>query len=290
MHKIAITGASGFIGGHLVRHLDRRSFNHTALKRTDDDFIYPPDWEEFDAIVHLAAHAHQKKDRKTNIAYSLNLAETAVNSNIRHFIFVSSVGVLGEFSGDAPFDADSPYNPYDDYSISKMEAEQGIKRIFHDTDVNWTIIRPPLVYGSGAKGSFRSLGKLVRNIPGLPVGSIKAERSFCSVNNLCDLIITCLDNSKSHNQTFLVSDDTTVPLVELVKIMYKSLNKSCLLVPVPYSLVYLAGLITGKTRAVSKLNSSLTLDISFTKHTLGWRPPYVMEQEIGKALNDDQAV
>ena len=290
MRKIAITGARGFIGGHLVRHLDRSSFNHTALKRTDDDFVYPPDWEEFDTIVHLAAGAHQKKGRKTNIAYSLNLAETAVNSNIRHFIFVSSVGVLGEFSGVAPFDADSPYNPYDDYSISKMETEQALKRIFHDTDVNWTIIRPPLVYGSGAKGSFRALAKLVRKIPGLPVGSIKAERSLCSVNNLCDLIITCLTDGNSYNRTFLVSDDITVTLVELIKMMYRSVDKTALIIPFPVSLMSLAGLITGKSRALSKLSGSLTLDIGYTKNTLSWRPPYAMEQEISRALNDDKTV
>ena len=290
MHRIAITGATGFIGGHLLRHLDKSGFNYVVLKRTDDDFIYPPDWEKFNAVIHLAAIAHLQESMRTNLCYTLNLADRAINSNIKHFIFVSSVGVLGEFSGASPFDADSPYNPYNDYSISKMETEQGLKRVFHDTEVNLTIIRPPMVYGTSAKGSFEALSKLVRKIPVLPVGTIKSERSFCSVNNLCDLIITCLTNEKSYNRTFLVSDDISVALVDMIKIMYKSLNKRCLIVPLPCSLMNLAGLITGKTRAVSKLNSSLTLDISRTKETLGWRPPYAMEQEIRRALNDEQAV
>ncbi len=290
MHHIAITGARGFIGAHLIRHLDKRGFDYAALKRSDDDFIYPSNWEEFNAIIHMAARVHLKNSRKTNLSYTLNLAEKAVNSNIRHFIFVSSVGVLGEFSGESPFDANSPYNPHDDYSISKMEAEEGLKRVFQNTDVNLTIIRPPLVYGSSAKGNFQSLSKLVRKMPILPVGSIKSERSFCSVNNLCDLIITCLTNEKSYNQTFLVSDDITIALVDMIKIMYKSLDKTCLIVPVPYSLMYLAGLITGKTRALNKLNNSLILDISHTKEILGWSPHYAMEQEISRALHDDQAV
>lgn len=290
MHRVAITGARGFIGGHLIRHLDKRGFNYAALKRADDDFIYPPDWEEIDAIIHLAAAAHQKKSRKTNLSYTLNLAEKAVNSNIRQFIFLSSAGVLGENSGVSPFDIVSPYNPHDEYSISKMEAEQGLKRVFRNTDVNWTIIRPPMVYGGGAKGSFRTLGKLVRKLPVMPLGSVKSERSFCSVNNLCDLIIHCLTDERAHNRTFLVSDDITVTLVDMVKMMYGSIGKTGLIVPVPGPLLYLAGLITGKTRAVSKLNRSLTLDISYTKETLDWRPPYAMEREISRALNDDQAV
>ena len=290
MHKIAITGASGFIGAYLMRHLDERGFVHAALKRTDNNFIYPPEWEEFDAIVHLAARAHQKQSEKTNLSYTLNLAKNAANSNIRHFIFVSSVGVLGEFSGESHFDADSRYNPHNDYSLSKMEAEQELKKVFHNTDVNWTIIRPPLVYGVGAKGNFRTLSKLVRKIPVMPLGAVKSERSFCSVNNLCDLIILCLFNQKSYNQTFLVSDDVTVKLVEMIKMMYRGLGKTGLLLPVPVSLMYLAGFITGKTQALDKLTGSLTLNIDHTKDTLGWSPPYAMEAEISKALNDDQSI
>ena len=290
MHRVAITGTSGFIGTYLIGHLNQRGFQYAALKRSHDDFIYPTNWEEFSAVVHMAARVHLKKSRKTNLSYTLNLAEKAVNSNIKHFIFLSSVGVLGEFSGVCPFNADSPYNPHDDYTISKMEAEQGLKRVFSNTDVNLTIIRPPLVYGYGAKGSFKTLCKLVRKLPILPLGSITPERSFCSVNNLCDLIIVCLTNEKSYNRTFLVSDDISITLVDMIKMMYRSLDKNCLLLPVPYSLIYLAGLITGKTQTVSKLSGSLTLDIGYTKETLGWRPPYAMEQEIIKALHDDQAV
>ncbi len=290
MRKVAITGARGFIGSHLVRHLDEADFDYLALERIDEDFIYPSDWEEFVAIIHLAARVHLKKSVKTNLSYTLNLAEKAAGSNIRHFVFVSSAGVLGEFSGASPFDAHSPYNPYDAYSVSKMEAEQGLKRAFKNTGVNLTIIRPPLVYGAGAKGSFRTLTRLVRKLPVMPLGSIKSERSFCSVNNLCDLIITCLANENSYNRTFLVSDHITVTLADLIKMMYKSLDKTGLIIPVPYSLMYLAGLIAGKTQAVSKLTGSLTLDIDHTIETLAWRPPYSMEQEISKALHDDQIV
>ncbi len=290
MHRIAITGAGGFIGTHLSRHLDTRGFNFVTMRRTENDFIYPPNPEAFDSIIHLAARAHKKKSQKTKLSYTLNLAEKAINSNVRQFIFISSIGVLGEFSGSSPFNSDSPYNPYNDYSISKMEAEEAIKRVFHGTDVKWTIIRPPLVYGTGAKGNFRTLSNLVQRVPIMPLGSIKAVRSFCSVNNLCDLIINCLGNERSYSQTFLVSDDISLALTDMIKMLYRSLDKSCWLVPVPYPLMYLAGLITGKTQALRKLNSSLTLDISHTKETLGWRPPYAMEAEIRKALNDDQAV
>ena len=274
----------------MIRHLDAQNFSHVAMRRTENDFIYPPDWEAFDSIIHLAAGAHKKKSQKTNLSYTLNLTEKAINSNVRQFIFVSSIGVLGEFSGNSPFNSDSPYNPYNDYSLSKMEAEEAIKRAFRGTNVKWTIIRPPLVYGAGAKGNFRALSNLVQKVPIMPLGSIKSVRSFCSVNNLCDLIIHCLGNERSYNQTFLVSDDTSLALIDMIKMLYRSLDKSCWLVPIPYPLMHLAGLITGKTQTLRKLNSSLTLDISYTKETLGWCPPYAMEAEIREALKNDQAV
>ena len=290
MHKVAITGATGFIGAHLSAHLEKSGIEHVALKRTDDDFIYPPNWGEFGAIIHLAARAHLKRSQKTNLRYTLNLAEKAANSNIKHLIFVSSIGVLGESSGSTPFDENSPYNPCNDYSISKMEAELELRKVFKDTNVKLTIIRPPLVYGQCAKGNFKTLTELIKRTPLLPVGGVKSKRSFCSVNNLCDLIIMCLNNEKSYDQAFLVSDDEVVSTMDFIRLIYSNLRETYLIIPLPYYLMYLAGLVMFKTQTVSKLYNSLTLDISHTKKVLGWSPPYAMEHEISRALDDDQTV
>ncbi len=289
MNKVAITGARGFIGSHLIKHFDKAGIAYLALKRTDNDFIYPPNWEEFEVIIHLAARVHLKKSGKTSLSYTLNLAEKAVASNITQFIFISSVNVLGEYSGEKPFDENSPYNPCNDYSVSKVEAELELKRVFKDTDVMLTIIRPPLVYGPGVKGNFRTLVKLATKTPVLPLGGAESRRSFCSVNNLCDLIITCLNNEKSYDRTFLVSDDNDVTTVEFIRLIYGKIRKTYFIIPAPYLFMYLAGLVTSRTQTVTKLYKSLTLDISHTKETLGWTPPYAMEQEISRALNDDQA-
>lgn len=290
MNNVAVTGASGFIGSHLLAHLDERGIAYSALKRTHDDFIYPPGWDEADAVVHLAAHVSVKKNTETNLSYTRKIAQKAAASNVSHFIFISSVNVLGEYSGSKPFDENSPYNPLNDYSVAKMNAELELKRVFQETGVNLTIIRPPLVYGTGVKGNFRALTRLINLTPVLPVGGVRTERSFCSANNLCDLIITCLHNEKSYGQTFLASDDNDVATVDFIRLICRSMRKTCFIIPVPYFLMYLAGLVTSRTSAVTKLYSSLILDISHTKETLGWRPPYPMELEINRALHDAQAV
>ena len=286
MNNVAITGTSGFIGSHLVTHLVEKGIFYSALKRTHDDFIYPPGWDEIDVIVHLAANVSAKKNRQTNLLYTHKIAQKAAASNITQFIFISTVNVLGEYSGPEPFDENSRYNPGNDYSISKMNAELELKRVFQNTDVNLTIIRPPLVYGKGVKGNFRALTRLINLTPVLPLGGVNTERSFCSVNNLCDLIITCLNNDKSYGQTFLVSDDNDVTTIDFVRLICRNIRKTYCIIPVPYFLMYLAGLITSRTLAVTKLYRSLTLDISHTKETLGWRPPYPMELEISRALHD----
>ncbi len=290
MNNVAITGASGFIGSHLITHLDERGLVYAALKRTEDDFIYPPNWEEFNAIVHLAANVSLKANEKTDLKYTEKLAEKALAANITQFIFISSVKVSGEYSGAAPFDENSPYNPGDDYSASKMEAELQLKRIFKDTRVKLTIIRPPLVYGSGNKGNFRTISRLAAKLPVFAVSGAKYERTFCSVNNLCDLIVTCLNNDKSYGETFLVSDDRVVSTMHFIRLIYGNIRKTFFIISLPYSLMYLVGLITFRTQTVTKLYRSLVIDISHTKKTLGWSPPYDMEEEIGKALKDDQTV
>ena len=81
------------------------------------------------------------------------------------------------------------------------------------------IIRPHLVYGRGVKGNFRSLLKFTRMKFPLPLGNIKNKRSLVSVDNLIDLIVTCINHPNAKNQTFLVSDDNDLSTTELLSML-----------------------------------------------------------------------
>ncbi|MGC9492333.1 UDP-glucose 4-epimerase, partial [Vibrio genomosp. F10] len=103
------------------------------------------------------------------------------------------------------------------------------------------------------------------------------KRSLVSVDNLVDLIITCIEHPKAVNQVFLVSDDHDVSTSQMVCQMAKSLGKSELQLPVPKWCYKLAGKVFGKQDIVGRLLGSLQVDITHTKETLGWKPPQSLE-------------
>ena len=140
------------------------------------------------------------------------------------------------------------------------------------------IIRPPLVYGEGVKANFASLMRLVNKGFPLPFRSInKNKRSLVSVYNLVDLIKVCTGHPNAANQVFLVSDDHDLSTAEMVQLMAKVQGKPNLAFPVPTTLFSIAGSILGKKHVVDRLVGSLQVDITHTKNTLNWAPPYSVE-------------
>ena len=158
--------------------------------------------------------------RRINVHGTLNLARQAAAAGVRRFVFVSSIKVNGEATPIGPsFTADDMPAPLDAYGISKMEAEQGLREIALQTGMEVVIIRPPLVYGPGVKANFAAMMRwLQRGVP-LPLGAIHNQRSLVALDNLVDLIVTCLAHPAAANQTFLVSDGEDVSTTELLRRM-----------------------------------------------------------------------
>src|SRR5690606_37466369 len=198
-------------------------------------------------VVHAAARAHIMNEevvdplreyRRVNVDGTLNLARQAAAEGVDRFIFVSSIKVNGELSSQPkPFSPNDTPAPEDAYGISKWEAEQGLKTIAKETGMEVVIIRPPLVYGPGVKGSFASMVKLVRKGVPLPLGSIRNRRSLVAVDDLVDVIVTCIDHPAAANQVFMVSDGEGVSTSELLRELGKAMGKPARLVPVPTGLL-----------------------------------------------------
>lgn len=241
-------------------------------------------------VIHAAARAHVMQDadmdslaefRRVNVESTLNLARQANVAGVRRFIFISSVKVNGEATdlGQSYFSDDIPA-PLDFYGISKMEAEQGLRRISEETGMEVVIIRPPLVYGPGVKANFLTMMKwLWSGIP-LPLGAIHNKRSLVALDNLIDLIVTCIDHPAARNQTFLVSDGEDLSTPQLLRRMAEALHRPARLIPVPASLLqFVAGLI-GNSDVARRLCGSLQVDISKTRQLLEWNPPVSVDEGI----------
>lgn len=298
---ILVTGASGFVGSKLIGRLpcedvlglgrdkpkesSRYPFVEAEIGRETD---YSLALDNVSAVIHLAARVHVMNDsfdnpleayRGVNTYGTVNLARQAARAGVKRFIFVSSIKVNGEKTASGkPFSSGAVPQPEDDYGISKAEAEQELFELAKETGMEIVIIRPTLVYGPGVKANFASLINLVsKGIP-LPFGCITTnKRSLVSVDNLVDLIITCIDHPKAANQVFLVSDDYDVSTSAMVREMAIALGKPTWQLPVPVWLYKLVGKLFNKSDVVDRLTGSLQVDITHTKETLGWNPPQKLQ-------------
>ena len=307
--RLLITGANGFVGGALcVEAAGRHFFVQTATRTACDlpgagaSLAVGPmngtaDWRAalagVDRVVHLAARVHVMADtasdpldefRRINVQGTLNLARQAAAAGVRRFVFMSSIKVNGEATRPGhPFTADAAPAPLDAYGISKMEAEQGLREIAAHTGMEVVIIRPPLVYGPGVKANFAAMMRwLGRGVP-LPLGAIHNRRSLVALDNLVDLVMTCLTHPAAANQTFLVSDGEDVSTTELLRRMGSAMQHPARLLPVSAGLLAGAASLLGKRDMAQRLCGSLQVDIEKTRQLLGWNPPLTLDQGLKKA-------
>lgn len=246
------------------------------------------------AVVHCAARVHVMQDgapdplqvyREVNVDGTLNLALQAAQAGVRRFVFVSSIKVNGESTlpGHA-FSADDQPEPLDSYGVSKLEAEQGLWKIAAQTGMEVVIVRPPLVYGPGVKANFASMMRWVSLGVPLPLGRIHNARSMVALDNLIDLLVTCLKHPAAAGQTFLVSDGEDVSTTELLRRTARAMGRRALLLNVPASRLEMVASLLGKRAMAQRLCGSLQVNIDKTRSTLGWEPPLTLDQGLKKAV------
>ena len=302
---ILVTGASGFVGKALCANLIRRCPLRISVRdRSVGDWpagadaieasLSPEqDWitalSGVSSIVHCAARVHVMNEdagdplaefRRVNVDGTLRLAHQAAEAGVRRFVFVSSIKVNGEHSQPGhPFAADEIPAPGDPYGVSKCEAEAGLRTLSQETGMEVVIIRPPLVYGPGVKANFLAMMRwLQRGVP-LPLGGVtENRRSLVYLDNLVDLIVTCIDHPAAANKTFLVSDDEDLSTAALLRRMAAALGRPARLIPVPAGLITLGAKLIGRPGIAQRLCGSLQVDIGKTRGLLGWTPPISVDE------------
>lgn len=311
MLNILVTGSSGFLGSRLTQVLTgfegvtlsvALRFNPSScpyIAHHIEDIAPKTDWSAALAsqqvVIHAAARAHVMKDlmadplaeyRKVNVEGTLNLARQAADSGVKRFIFISSIGVNGN-TNTAPFTAEEVPSPTEFYAQSKWEAEQGLQKIAHNTGLDVVVIRPPLVYGPGAPGNFGSLVNWIEKGIPLPLGAIHNKRSLIALDNLVDLIVTCIHHPAAANQVFLAADGEDISTSDLLRGVARAMGRPARLLPIPASLLQFGATLLGKKAMAQRLLGSLQVDITKAREVLGWQPPLTVEQGLARCFETE---
>ncbi len=305
-----VTGANGFVGSALCARLRRdgvsvrgavRALNSKpdgaeafAIGSLSAETNWTKALKNVEQVVHLAARVHVMNDkssdplaefRRVNVEGTAALARQAAIAGVRRFVFLSSVKVNGEFTEAGHlFTADDAPAPEDSYAVSKYEAEQLLRQIAGETGMEVVIIRPPLVYGPGVKANFGSMMRwLARGVP-LPLAAVTENcRSLVALDNLVDLIVTCLNHPAAANQTFLVSDGEDLSTAQLLKRMGAAMGHPARLMYLPPTLLKLGTTVLNMPGMYQRLCGSLQLDMTKTRHLLGWTPPVSVDEGLRRA-------
>jgi nucleoside-diphosphate-sugar epimerase len=310
MATILVTGATGFIGRPLCAALLARDYHVKASVRlpakdhrwderiarftADVENSRPDVWRKaldgVDTLIHLAARVHDRQQTDDQAFWRVNtqgtsrLSMLAVECGVRQIIYLSTIKVNGETSLQPVNESDSP-RAQGPYAISKWRAEQRLKTITQGKECQYTIIRPPLVYGPRVRANFLSLLKLISADMPLPMGSLRNLRSMIYVGNLVDAIICAMDNPNAAGQVFMVSDGQDIALAELVKAIAQAMDQKPKVFPFPPSWLSCFLKIVGRGEMIDKLCQPLTADISKIRGTLGWRPPFPPSQGLAETVD-----
>jgi UDP-glucose 4-epimerase len=306
---VLMTGATGFVGRYLLPVLERNGWTvRAAVRRPSglqnevavDSIGRSTDWRAalagVDAVVHLAARVHHPNDhdgeklyRDLNIDGTLQLARSAVAAGVKQFVFASTALVYGRNNdGRPPFSEDDDVTPQNPYSRSKVEAEAGLKSLAQDHAMGVTVVRPPLVYGAGAKGNFALLVKAAKLGVPLPLAAIRNRRAFVSVQNLASFIASRLSGANEGFDIFLVADEEQVSTPEFFRRLAKAGGGKARLVPAPAPLLSALLALGGRPDARQSLIGSLELNIAKALST-GWRPPLTMDEGLRLAFSAPEA-
>lgn len=311
--NILISGATGFVGAELGKTLSQHGnyLLKALVRRSDISIPWAEETFQFhglsstecseklfnrvDVAIHCAARVHVMDDksadpltefRKVNVEGTINLAKLAAKSGVKRFIFLSSIKVNGESTDSGRiYKADDIPAPQDAYGISKTEAEEALKRVAMETSMEVVIIRPVLVYGPGVKANFLNMVRwLHKGIP-LPLGAINNKRSLVALDNLIDLIKTCIEHPAAANEIFIAADGEDLSTTDLLRRMGIALNVPNRLIPIPQSLLIFAATALRKQAFAQRLCCSLQVDISKARDLLDWKPPLSVDEGLQQVAN-----
>jgi nucleoside-diphosphate-sugar epimerase len=287
---VLLTGASGFVGRHLLPSLAAAGYAVRAAVRPssqieptagvevvrvanfEDGVDWTPVLSGVSAVVHLAALAHTLEHENDqpydviNRAATEALARAAANAGVAHFVFVSSIRAqCGPSAAHVLNEMDEP-RPVDAYGRSKLAAEAAVAA----AGIPCTIFRPVLVYGPQVGGNMERLVALAASRLPLPFGGLNNRRSLLAVDNLNAAIRFALAQPPAARDTYVVADPEPLSIADILTALRAAVGRRPGLWALPAPLVLGLCRIAG-SGLWERLGSSLVVDPGKLMRA-GWKP------------------
>jgi UDP-glucose 4-epimerase len=303
---IALTGATGFIGRHLLRELPARGYRMRVLLRRPapvpagatsaviGDLARPQNMAaalaDVDAVIHSAGLAHAMSGipeddyRLLNTQATIGLARAAQRAGARRFVFLSSIRAQCGPACDVVLTETMEPAPTDAYGRSKLAAERGLAEL----DLDWAALRAVLVYGPGVKGNMAQLMRLARSPLPLPVASLRARRSLLALDNLTAAVETMLTAPQSLRRAFIAADPQPLTVAEMIAAMRQGLGRRANVFPLPPALLARLLRAAGREEAYERLSGCLLADPAALMHA-GWAPPVSTAEGLARLMRASEA-
>jgi len=301
-YQVLVIGGNGFVGNHIIRYLSKHNINVLSVVRNKlrkvNKVEYVPvgnftnlsfkNWyaifKSVDCVIDCSGKNPVKDFRESDLMdvqrLTENVTKALVSAKVKHYIFLSSVKVLGENTEFSGFNNSSRPNPNDLYGQSKTLSEKIIEENLRGSDTKYTIFRPPLIIGKDVKGNLISLISLIDKKVPLPIKDITNKRAIIGVSNLANYVCLSIMNENFFQKKLLVFD-ANLSTYDLGRKIASSLNKKNNFFKVPNFIIKFLVAINPK---FNKIFNSLEIDPKTMTIDTKLEQRYKIDYDIGNAV------
>ncbi len=294
--KVLVTGATGFVGRHVIDFLRRAGHDVTGTVRaagevSDDNVMVADSSTDFlpllhgkDAVVHAAGVAHNPTSDPVKLKqlfdegnrdWTQRIAAAVQSSSVIAMIHISSIAAAGKTAAvhQNGFREEDESEPETDYGRSKREAEKFVTSLGDSGNLGVNL-RPPLIYGAGTKGNWAKIVGLAKSPLPIPFASVRNQRSYLGIDNLCELIGAILERSDRSDLsgTYHVADHDLYSLAEVVEALRRGIGRNPGMIPFPVSIMRSALRAGGKQKMAEGLFDDLVLNTGMVEDAFDWTP------------------
>lgn len=297
--SILVTGASGFVGSHVVAALggdhrviaaSRRAVSGSVAvpTRVLPDLSNPIDWrpliEDVGVVIHLAGIAHTRaadtdRYQRVNTRATAQLAHAVAQSRSTKLIFLSSISAqVGRYCNHVVTESDAPC-PVGAYGQSKLEAEAAIRT----SGARYTILRPVLIGGVGVKGNLAALVRAAHSRLPIPCAGLNAKRSLLSMGNLLSVIRMSIDDRRTDDATFVVADPEPLSVAEIITALRAAIGRRPGVFRFPSWMISTPLTATNMQHVWDSIGRPLVVETAGLRK-LDWHPPFDTRQTLADMM------